>query len=231
MSKGLTFMMNFTGGKIISEGMGTPVDFGAIEQTNLVGYQDGRFNRRLERSVDPTDVSKRAVVSLLYELPFGRGAGIVNRLIGGWQVNTIGIMQTGLPIAISGANNFRATRPNSTGEAAKVDNPSAAKWFNTDAFINPANFTFGNIGRVLPDVRGPGTFNWDLSFIKNTRITERFNLQFRAEMFNFMNNVNLGIPNGSFSAGPNGRNQSGTFGTITSARDARNIQLGLKLLF
>jgi hypothetical protein len=50
-------------------------------------------------------------------------------------------------------------------------------------------------------------------------------------MFNFMNNVNLGIPNGSFSAGPNGRNQSGTFGTITSARDPRNIQLGLKLLF
>ncbi|MFN0107041.1 MAG: carboxypeptidase regulatory-like domain-containing protein [Bryobacteraceae bacterium] len=231
MSKGLTFMFNFTGGKIISEGLGTPVDFGAIEQTNLTAYQDSKFNRRLERSVDPTDVSKRAVVSLLYELPFGRGAGLVNRLVGGWQINTIGIMQTGLPVAISGANNFRASRPNSTSESAKLETPSSARWFNTDAFINPPNYTFGNVGRVLPDVRGPGTFNWDLSFIKNTRFTERFNLQFRAEMFNFMNNVNLGIPNGGFSAGPNGRNQSGTFGTITSARDSRNIQLGLKFLF
>jgi len=231
MSKGLTFMVNFTGGKIISEGMGTPVDFGAIEQTNQTSYQDGRFNRRLERSVDPTDVSKRGVVSLLYELPFGKGAGIASKLIGGWQVNTIGIMQTGLPVVIGGANNFRASRPNSTGEPAKLDNPTAARWFNTDAFVNPPNYTFGNIGRALPDARGPGTFNWDLSFIKNTRLTEKVNLQFRAEMFNFMNNVNLGIPNGTFSAGPNGRNQSGTFGTITSARDSRNIQLGLKLLF
>jgi hypothetical protein len=231
MSKGLTFMVNFTGGKIISEGMGTPVDFGAVEQTNQTAYQDGRFNRRLERSVDPTDVSKRGVVSLLYELPFGKGAGVVNKIIGGWQVNTIGIMQTGLPIVIGGANNFRASRPNSTGQSAKLDNPSAAKWFNTDVFVNPPNYTFGNIGRVLPDVRGPGTFNWDLSFIKNTRVHERVNLQFRAEMFNFMNNVNLGIPSGGFSAGPNGRNNSGTFGTITSARDPRNIQLGLKLLF
>lgn len=231
MSKGLTFMVNFTGGKIVSEGLGTPVDFGSVEQTNQTAYQDGRFNRRLERSVDPSDVSKRGVVSLLYELPFGKGAGVMNKIIGGWQVNTIGIMQTGLPIVIGGANNFRASRPNSTGVSAKLDNPSASKWFNTDAFINPPNYTFGNIGRVLPDVRGPGTFNWDLSFIKNTRVHERVNLQFRAEMFNFMNNVNLGIPNGSFSAGPNGKNQSGTFGTITSARDPRNIQLGLKLLF
>lgn len=231
MSKGLTFMMNFTGGKIISEGLGTPVDFGAVEQTNQTAYQDGRFNRRLERSVDPTDVSKRAVVSLLYELPFGKGAGALNKIIGGWQVNTIGIMQTGLPVVIGGANNFLASRPNSTGQSAKIDNPSAARWFNTDVFINPAIYTYGNIGRALPDVRGPGTFNWDLSFIKNTRVHERVNMQFRAEMFNFMNNVNLGIPNGSFSAGPNGKNQSGTFGTITSARDSRNIQLGLKLLF
>jgi outer membrane receptor protein involved in Fe transport len=231
MSKGLTAMFNFTGGKIISEGMNSPVDFGPIEQTNELSYQDSKHNRRLERSVDPTDVARRAVVSLLYELPFGKGPGGINKLIGGWQVNTIGIMQTGVPVLISGANNFLANRPNSTGVSAKLDNPTAQRWFNTEAFVNPAPFTFGNIGRALPDVRGPGTFNWDLSFIKNTRLTERFNLQFRAEMFNFMNSVNLGLPARGFSPGANGQNISGTFGTITSARDARNIQLGLKLLF
>ena len=233
MSQGLSVMFNFTGGKLISEGMNSPVDFGAVEQSNLWLYQDSKFNRRLERSVDPTDVSQRAVLSLLYELPFGKsGSAFVKKVVGGWQVNTIGIMQTVLPVVILGANNFgTASRPNSTGASAMLDEPTAQRWFNTEAFVNPANFTYGNIGHVLPDVRGPGTVNWDLSLIKNTRLTERINLQFRAEAFNFMNAVNLGLPNGGFSDGPNGRNQSGTFGTITSARDARNIQFGLKLLF
>ena len=118
-----------------------------------------------------------------------------NRLIGGWQVNTIGVMQTGIPLLIGGANNQRATRPDSTGKSAALDNPTAQRWFDTTQFVNPAPFTFGNVGRVLPNVRTPGTVNWDLSFIKNTKFTERFNLQFRTEMFNFMNHVNLGAPN------------------------------------
>ena len=232
MSKGLTVLFSFTGGKVISDSLANPVNFGPVEQVNQIGYQDGKYNRKLERAVDPTDVSKRGVVSLLYELPFGKGAGLANRLIGGWQVNTIGIMQTGLPLLVTGANNFLANRPNSTGTSANLNGSGTAlRWFDTDQFVNPADYTYGTIGRVLPDVRGPGTVNWDLSLIKNTRIKERFNLQFRAEAFNFLNHVNLGIPNGSFSAGANGKNNSGSFGTITSARDARNIQFGLKFIF
>ena len=232
MSKGFTVLFSFTGGKVISDSLANPVNFGPVEQVNQIGYQDGKFNRKLERAVDPTDVSKRGVVSLLYELPFGRGPGLANRLIGGWQVNSIGIMQTGLPILIGGANNFLANRPNSTGTSANLNGSGTAlRWFDTDQFVNPADYTYGTIGRVLPDVRGPGTVNWDLSLIKNTRIKERFNLQFRAEAFNFLNHVNLGIPNGSFSAGTNGKNISGSFGTITTARDARNIQFGLKFIF
>ncbi len=232
MSKGFTVLFSFTGGKVISDSLANPVNFGPVEQVNQIGYQDGKFNRKLERAVDPTDVSKRGVVSLLYELPFGKGAGLANRLIGGWQVNSIGIMQTGLPILIGGANNFLANRPNSTGTSANLNGSGTAlRWFDTDQFVNPADYTYGTIGRVLPDVRGPGTVNWDLSLIKNTRIKERFNLQFRAEAFNFLNHVNLGIPNGSFSPGTNGKNISGSFGTITTARDARNIQFGLKFIF
>ena len=231
MSKGLTLLVSFTGGKVISDSLANPVNFGAVEQVNQISYQDGKFNRKLERSVDPTDVSKRGVVSLLYELPFGRGQGLASRLVGGWQVNTIGIMQTGLPVIITGANNFLAARPNSTGTAANIRNPTALAWFDTSQFVNPSDYTYGTIGRVLPDVRGPGTVNWDLSAIKNTRFMERFNLQFRAEAFNFLNHVNLGIPSGTFTAGTNGKNINGAFGTITSARDARNIQFGLKLIF
>jgi hypothetical protein len=231
MARGFTMLFSYTGGKIISDSLATPVNFGPIEQASIVGWQNGKYNRRAERSIDPTDVSQRATISLLYELPFGRGQQGWNRLIGGWQVNTIGIMQTGIPLVVRGANNQRADRPDSTGVAAKLDNPTAQKWFDTTQFVNPAPFTFGNVGKTIPNVRAPGTVNWDLSLIKNTRITERLNVQLRAESFNFLNQVNLGIPNTTFSPGPDGRNQSGAFGVITSARDARTIQVALKLYF
>jgi hypothetical protein len=83
----------------------------------------------------------------------------------------------------------------------------------------------------MPDVRGPGIRNVDLSVIKTTNLTEKVGLQFRAESFNFANKVNLLSPNTTFAAGPDGRNQSGTFGTITRSRDARVVQLALKVIF
>ena len=73
--------------------------------------------------------------------------------------------------------------------------------------------------------------NIDFSVIKNTRIHERWNVQFRAEAFNVANRVNLLEPNATFVAGANGQNSSSTFGTINSSRDARLVQLGLKILF
>lgn len=233
MSAGLTALFSFTAGKLISDSIATPVNFGPIEQANVITFQNA-YNRRAERSIDPADVSRRVVVSVLYELPFGKGSGALNRIVGGWQFNTIGVMQTGIPIMIRGASNNLADRPDSSGQSAKLDNPTRDRWFDTTQFVNPANYTYGNVGRILPDVRSPGTINWDLSAIKNTRITESINLQFRAEAFNFLNWVNLGVPiapSTTFVPGPDGRNRSGTFGTITSARDARNIQFGLKLIF
>jgi hypothetical protein len=237
MSNGLLVNFAFTGGKKISDSTLVPVDFGPIEQITENGYQDGLYNRQLNKSVDPGDVAKRGVISALYELPFGPGKalnpsnGFLQRLVGGWQINTIGVMQTGIPLIVRGASNFAANRPNSTGESAKIDNPTRQRWFNTEAFVNPPDFTLGNVGRTLPDVRTPGTVNFDLSLIKDTRITERVNVQFRAESFNFMNHVNLGAPNASFSPGANGRNANANFGTINSARDARVNQLGLKIIF
>jgi hypothetical protein len=237
MSNGLLVNLAYTAGKKISDSNLVPVNFGPIEQATETGFQDALYSRHLNRSVDPADVAQRAVISALYELPFGPGKawnpsnGLLQRLVGGWQLNTIGVMQTGIPLVIRGANNFQANRPNSTGESAKLDNPTRERWFNTDVFVNPPPFELGNVGRTLPDVRTPGTVNFDLSMIKDTRITERVNLQFRAEAFNFLNHVNLGAPNTSFSAGPDGRNASASFGTITSARDARIMQLGLKLIF
>jgi hypothetical protein len=237
-TNGLTLLFSYTGGKLMSDALQLPQsDFGENNSRESV-FQDGKYNRRLERAIDPQDVSQRGVVSAVYELPFGTGKRwnpanpVLRRVVGGWQVNAIGTLQTGLPVTISGANNqSTADRPNSTGVSAKLDNPTAAKWFNTDAFINPPDFTYGNVGRTLPDVRSPGTVNWDVSVLKSTAIKERFNLQFRAEAFNLLNHVNLGQPGASFVAGANGKNSSGSFGVISTARDPRQVQLGLKLRF
>ncbi len=232
LSDGLLLHFAFTGGKKISDSTQVPVDFGLVEQTNVNSYQDGLYARFLEKSIDPTDVSRRMVISVLYQLPFGRGSKSgINRLIGGWQVNSIGTVQAGVPLIVRGADNFQANRPNSTGQSARLDNPTAERWFDTAAFVNPPDFTFGNVGRALPDVRGPGTVNFDLSLIKDTFVGERVNVQFRAEAFNFLNGVNYRAPNASFRPGADGLNASATFGTITAARDARVMQFGLKVIF
>ena len=232
LADGLLLHFAFTGGKKISDSTQIPVNFGPVEQVNENSYQDGLYSRFVQKSIDPTDVAKRAVVSVLYELPFGRGSSSgINKLIGGWQINSIGTMQDGLPLIVRGADNFQANRPNSTGQSAKLDNPTAGRWFDTSAFVNPPDFTYGNVGRALPDVRGPGTLNFDLSLIKDTFVGERLNVQFRVEAFNFMNNVNLRTPNTSFRPGGDGLNASATFATIVAARDARVVQFGLKLIF
>ncbi|MFN7936216.1 MAG: carboxypeptidase regulatory-like domain-containing protein [Bryobacteraceae bacterium] len=237
LSSGFAFLGSYTFSKLISDSAIVPVNFGSVEVGSDNGYQNGKYDRRAERSVDPTDVSNRLVMSGIYELPFGKGkryasgGGLSNVIVGNWQLNVIGTIQSGLPLVIRGANNFLANRPDSTGQSAKLDNPTPERWFDTRAFVNPVNFTFGNVGRTLPDVRSPGTVNWDLSAIKDFHLREALRMQFRAEMFNFLNHTNHGVPNSSFSAGPDGYNQSATFGVITSARDPRIIQFGLRMVF
>ena len=235
LSRGFSFMGNYTWSKLISDSVAIPLNWYG-EQTLITGYQNGKYNRRAERSLDPTDVAQRLVFSGIYELPFGAGrhwssVRPVNAVLGGWQVNTIITFQGGLPLNITGANNNLANRPNSTGKSAKLQSPTQYEWFDTTAFVNPPTYTYGNVGRTLPDVRTPGAENMDLSLIKDTRIRERVRLQFRAEAFNVLNHVNLSAPSTGFSPGANGYNASATFGTITSARDPRHGQLALKLIF
>jgi Carboxypeptidase regulatory-like domain/TonB-dependent Receptor Plug Domain len=237
LQNGLTVLVAYTKSKLISDSVAAPINFGSVVQVTNNGYQNGAYDRRLERSVDPTDVPQRLTISALYELPFGAGKqfdshnGFVNAIVGGWQAQTIITLQKGLPVLISGASNNLATRPNSTGQSAQLANPTQYEWFNTAVFVNPPNYTYGNVGRALPDVRNPGFFNCDLSLIKNNRIKERLNVQLRVEFFNFDNHTNLGLVNSTFVPGSNGLNSSSTFGTITSAMAPRTIQVGMKLIF
>ncbi len=232
---GVLFNLAYTNGKRIGDSEADPVNFNLYQSST--GFQDGHFNRKVNRSIDPSDISQRGVIMVLYELPFGPGKSwnpsnaVLRNIVGGWQVNTVSVMQAGMPLVVRGASNYQADRPNSTGMSAKLDDRGRSRWFNTDAFVNPSDFTYGNVGRVLPDVRNPGIVNFDFSLFKNISITERAKLQFRTEAFNVLNHVNLGLVNATFVAGPDGKNSNASFGTITSAGDPRRIQLGLKLIF
>ncbi len=147
-NKGLTFFASYTKSKLISDSIAAPINFGNVVQTGVTTYQNGLFDRSLERAVDPTNVPQRLAISFVYELPVGKGKliniqnNILNAIVGGWQAQGIMTLQTGLPIVITGASNNLATRPNSTGQSAKLSNPTQYEWFNTAAFVNPPNYTY-----------------------------------------------------------------------------------------
>src|SRR5579885_1469679 len=118
-------------------------------------------------------------------------------------------------------------RPNNNGHNAKLEGPVESRlnrYFDTSVFSPAAPFTFGNTGRTLPDVRGPGVRNVDFSLFKNFRIRERMTAQLRGEAFNATNTVQFGLPNTTLN--------SNQFGRITSqANSPRQLQVGLKLAF
>ncbi|MBL8233664.1 MAG: TonB-dependent receptor [Bryobacterales bacterium] len=228
MSRGHTVQLAYTFGKLIDDTVASLSAGFAGYNTGVADYQTP-YNRRMERSISPADVSQRLVVSYLWELPFGKGRrfglrGPADIVLGGWQLSGILTSQTGQPLAVRGANNNAANRPNSTGTSAKLDNPSIGRWLDTSQFVTPPLFTFGNLSRVLPDVRAPGLVQLDFGLQKYVAFGEKVRLQLRAEAFNATNRVNLGPPNVTFTAA--------AFGTINAtATPARVMQLGAKVIF
>jgi hypothetical protein len=187
------------------------------------------------------DVPHRFVGSVLYNLPFGKGqhflnhGGIVNQVVGGWQVSTITTIQSGSTTETASWDSAGVVfSPNGNrtncyaGVNQLVDNPNAAQYFNPAAFYNTVAPEFGNCARN--NLRGPKQVNIDFSAFKDFRITERQALQFRLEMFNAPNHVELGTPNTSW--GSSNKAPSASFGTITSTRaNMRQIQFALKYNF
>jgi outer membrane receptor protein involved in Fe transport len=201
------------------------------------GALQNAYDLRGERAVSNFNTPQTLSISLVYELPIGQGkpflnsGGALNKIIGGWQVNSIMLFQSGAPLQIAGGNpsalNAGTQRPNWSGKNPTLSGSiedRLGQYFDTSAFSLNAPFTFGNTPRIMPDLYGPGTRNVDLSLFKNTHIGERYQLQFRAEAFNAFNRVQFGNPATNI-------NQS-TFGRITTqANFPRDIQLALKLLF
>jgi hypothetical protein len=115
-------------------------------------------------------------------------------------------------------------KPGFTGPVV-LGNPN--QWYNPNAFVLPAPGTYGNLGRGV--YSGPGLADVDVSLFKSTPITERTNLQFRAEIFNVLNHPNFGTPNAIVFSGANVSSSAGLI--TTTATPSRQIQLGLKLIF
>lgn len=237
-SQGLSMLLSYTKAKLMSEC--SAIGGGNSGDACTGEYRLGRFNRRLDRSIDQDDVASRFVISGVYELPFGRGRKVLanlhpvaNGILGGWQMNGIGTFQSGLPIAVRGANNFTGINyPNVLSDPTlPAGERTPVRWFNTDAFRNPANFTIGNAPRTLPKTRGPGLTDISFSLFKNFRITEKVRLEARGELFNALNTVNYGLPNATFTAGANGQNVNANFGRITNSLEARRVQMGVRIAF
>jgi len=172
-------------------------------------------------------------MSALYELPFGNkkryladANGVVRTIVSGWQLAGIATFQTGQPLTAT----LPFDNPN-VGEGAKLPNlignpnngpKTVDEFFNTAAFAAPPQFTFGNEG--IDVITGPGIKDVDLSLVKNTRIAERMNLQFRCEAFNAGNHPIFAQPNATFG--------TPQFGQIIGTRlDNREVQFALKLSF
>ena len=98
---------------------------------------------------------------------------------------------------------------------------SVGSWFNTAVFAQPAAYTFGNAGVGI--VRGPGLIQVDMSLIRDFKISDKFHAEFRTEIFNVINRTNFGNPGTVLG--------SSTFGVMSSAAPARQIQLGLRITF
>ncbi len=228
-SSGLTFINAFTWSKAISDSQ--PFGGGNNDTGNRV--QD-MFNKRADKALAAHDYRYRYVTSFVYDLPFGRGrafggglSGVMNQIVGGWQINGIAQFQTGFPITVRRTGDPLAVGTDGAVRPDAVCNPNLAKgertldrYFNTACFVAPSD-RFGNAGRST--LAGPGLQVWDLAVIKNFAIRERASVQLRSEFFNAFNHANLNAPGRDLGA-------SG-FGVVSSAQDPRIIQFGLKILF
>jgi hypothetical protein len=196
-------------------------------------------NRAQDWGLSGNDIKHRLVASVIYELPYGKGRAhaapnaFLDKVAGGWSLAYTGELHSGSPYGVMEAVNLTnsfsdGNRANVVGNPVLSSNrPTAqkiAEWFNTGAFAAPAAFTFGNAGRTAG--YGPGAIGLNLSLLKDFHISERHDVQFRAEALNFINHANFALPNV--------QQGSAAFGTITSlvpGNQSRIIQLGLHYRF
>lgn len=230
-SGGLTMSLAYTMSKAIAST--------GESNTWVVGPSNALYDAKYSRSLEANDATHRAVISTIWDMPFGKGrrflnsGGLLNGVIGGWQISGITVFQSGRPVLITGPDNtglYNFSYTNGRTNRLKdpllpSDQQSLTKWFDTSAFSAAAPYTLPTDSISQPNLRGPGRMNWDTSLIKNTRFGERVNAQFRAEFFNLFNTPAFEM------RGPSTDVSSAQFGQVVLAGNPRNIQFGLRIVF
>ena len=194
---------------------------------------------RNAKGVSGYDQPFNDTLSGVYQLPFGKGRkfgsgwnGIIDGILGGWQLTLINTITSGLPINItySPTAQFQVTsiglsqRPNVVGTLVTPEGSrTTTNYLDRNAVAIPTDpsKTFGNLGRNV--ARGYGLFQMDLGLHKEFSLTERAKLQFRSEAFNLTNQTNFQAPASNIS--------NSNYGTITSTFPARQLQFALRLAF
>ncbi len=214
---------------------------------------------KVDKTIGSYDIPQMFNLTVTYALPFGTGKmfldrkGLLNQVFGGWLLTGNFNARSGIPMSVTCPADGLTSRCDLIGNPENVPGgQNASHWFNSAAFepafggnqsfwANPnptaSNWwLYGTAGEVLPDARGPGFYNLDSSLSKEFHLSEQRYFQFRWEMFNSLNHMNLGLPNTNWCLPPlaNGStnlvNQSGcSFGLITNiATDPRRMEFTLK---
>lgn len=207
---------------------------------NASGLQEGvnPFNPKASIALCAFDVTQNFVASYELQIPFDRmfhaTSGFANRIAAGWAVSGITSFVTGLPVSMTETDDESFTGTQNTeapfdlpnvvpGKILMNTNPrSGGTYFNTSLFSLENPGQIGNARRRF--FHGPGLNNWDLALIKNTKLMEDKDLEFRFEAFNAFNHAQFQNPDGNI-------NNSSTFGTVSSANSPRVLQAGLKFRF
>lgn len=206
----------------------------AIDDSSGYGEQFNPVNPRLSRGLSAFDSKHNFVTSYNFRLPIDKLGGPA-KLTHGWGISGITRFATGLPVTLletddqsllgtffGGPIPLPVDTPSLTGTALHTLDPRGPGHF----FFNPSAFTTSALGQQGNANRrffhGPGVNNWDMALLKDTHLTERLDLQFRAEFFNIFNHAQFLTPSG---------NVNGALGVVTGAAAPRIGQMSLKLNF
>jgi outer membrane receptor protein involved in Fe transport len=243
-SQGLNFLLNYSIQKNLETNGSGDSSYSQNGGTSLPLYA---FDRSRDNGPAPLDIPQRFVFSYAYEMPWGKGkrwlnaGGPLDKILGGWQINGITTLRGGFPTDIRVASvpptfatfNVPDRAP---GVSMYAPNKSVDHYFNPAAFRVPGTAPsrtgsliqrFGDSARHV--ARGPGSVNFDFSLFKNTRVTEKTNVQFRAEFFNLTNTPTFFLASANSTSLSVGSDSFGKLNNSTAV--GRQIQFGLKFLF
>jgi len=219
--RGVSFLAHYTVSKFLDD----------VESANEFGttgsYMDS-YRRYLDKGLSGSDVPHHLVITLLYEVPKFKGNRIVAGALSGWKVGALETIESGPAFTVVTATNQTNAFPAGTQRPNLLSDPvlpsdqqTVARWFDTSAFANPAPLTFGDSPRSV--LRGAAILTTDATLEKSFFLTERWKLDVRAEAYSLLNHTNFNIP--GFTLG------AADFGTVSTARPSRTVQLAARLGF